>query len=331
MEIRTETTKKDINFINDIDLRINLRERLEELDKVFHVNANYSTIFLAISIIEGIFKHMATIFKTDILKYLNYPLDSAGKPKTIDKVPFMDLYRLLKKRGILPDIQDLEHVYNLYKDYRNFIHPQAQQKKDWPVDLGQAQMALGLLNATIRHLAQYIFIDEEIFRKHAGNPDYDYSESVLRLEVHNTRLHSFLVLDRQISNTLSLNFDLELSHNSSVFNFVFNFVDEGNFKMLRLDNRRGSRTPNSLLYCTQKYLWDIILRAEPSQPPQTSRFPVAIRIDFPKKVFSLHVNGHLYSFKDEKGNVKDLFEEIKRNLKIGFFNELGPVRLSNIS
>lgn len=329
MEIRTEITKKDINFINDIDLRVMLLERLNELDKVFLVNGNYSTIFLAISTIEGIFKYIATIFKTEISKSSNYPSDSKGKRKDFNKLSINELYLLLKERDILPDITSFEHVYSLFKDYRNFIHPQAQRRKDWLIDLGQAQMALGLLNATIGHLAQYIFIDKEIFRKLAGNPDYD-SNRVLHLKLHRTPLHSFLVLNRQISNTLSLNFDLELPQ-GSVFNFVFNFVDEDNFKMLRLDNRRNPRTPNCLLYCTQKYFWRIILFADPPHPPPKSLLSIAITVDFPKKLFSLAVNGDSYSFKDEKGNVKDLFSQIKPNLKIGFFNELGTVKLSNIS
>lgn len=323
-----EVTKKDLNFINNIDLRVNLLKRLEELDRVFPANGNYSTVFLAISSIEGIFKHMATIFKTDLLKLPDYPQNRKGKLKGFKYLSFMELYRLLKKQGVLPDIKDLEHIYNLFKDYRNFIHPLEEERKDWPIDLGQAQMALGLLNATINHLAQYVFIDKEIFRKLAGKPDYD-SSRVLHLKVGNTPLHSFLVLNRKVSNTLCLNFDLELTE-SSVFNFVFNFKDEDNFKMLRLDSRRYERTPNSVLYCTEKYLWKIMLRAKPLHPPRKPLLPVEIKIDFPKKVFSLDVDGDSYSFEDKKDNGRALFDEINRDLKIGLFNELGTVRLSNI-
>lgn len=190
-------------------------------------------------------------------------------------------------------------------------------------------MALGLLNATIGHLAQYIFIDKEIFRKLAGKPDYDSSRVLHLLKVGNTPLHSFLVLNRKVSNTLCLNFDLELTE-GSVFTFVFNFKDEGNFKMLRLDSRRYERTPNSVLYCTEKYLWKITLRAKPLHPPRKPLLPVEIKIDFSKKVFSLDVDGDSYSFEDKKDNGRALFDEINRDLKIGLFNELGTVRLSNI-
>jgi len=329
MEIRTEITKKDINFINDIDLRVMLFERLNELDRVFLVNGNFSTIFLAISTIEGIFKHIATIFKNEILKSSNYPLNSKSKPKKFGDLSINELYLLLKERNILPDITGFERVFKLFKDYRNFIHPQAQKRKDWPMDIGQAQMALGLLNATISHLAQYIFVDKKIFRKLAGNPDYDYSNRVLHLKLHHTPLHSFLVLNQQVSNTLSLNFNLELPP-GSIFNFVFNFVDEGNFKMIRLDNRRNSRFPNCVLHCTQKYVWTRILLADPAQPAQKPLLSVAINIDFSNKVFSLNVDGDSYKFKDERNNYKNPFDEIKPNLKIGFFNEEGPVKLSNI-
>jgi len=329
VEIQTEITRKDINFINDIDLRFMLLERLKELDKVFLVNGNFSTIFLAISTIEGIFKHIATIFKTEILKSSNYPLNSKGKRRSFNELSINDLYLLLKELDILPNIPGFEHVYRLFKDYRNFIHPQAQKSKAWPMDIGQAQMALGLLNASVSHLAQYIFIDKEIFRKLAGNPDYDYSNKVLHLKLHRTPLHSFLVLNRQIANTLSLNFDLELPQ-GSIFNFVFNFVDEANFKMLRLDNRGNPRFPNCVLHCTQKYFWKGILSADYPHPPQEQLLSIAINTDFPNKIFSFAVNEDSYSFKDKRDNYKNLFDELEPNLKIGFFNEEGPVKLSNI-
>jgi len=42
------------------------------------------------------------------------------------------------------------------------------------------------------------------------------------------------------------------------------------------------------------------------------------------------VDGDSYNFKDRQGNSKNLFDEIKPNLRVGFFNEEGPVKLSNI-
>jgi hypothetical protein len=327
VEIQTEITTKDLNFINDVDLRNILLERLDELDRVFLVNANYSTIFLAISSVEGIFKHLSTIFRTEITKSPTYPLDSSGKHKEFDALTIEELYKLLTELNILPSITRFEHVYNLFRDYRNFIHPQAHTKKGWQIGLGQAQMALGLLNATIRDLAQYIFIDKEVFLKIAGIPDYD-SSKVLHLRTHaSSPLHSFVVLNRNVSDTLSLSFDLELPRRS-IFNFVFNFKDEGDFKMLRLDNRE--RWKNCVLHCTQKYSWKEILSAYPAHPPGTGPMPVVIKVDFPNQVFSLDVNGVSYSFKDHQGNDTNLFNEISPNLKIGFFNEEGTVKLSNI-
>lgn len=325
MEIRTEFAKKNINFIDDIALRKILLERLNELDRISLVRGNYSTIFLAISTIEGIFKHISSIFRNEIKQSPNYPLNWKNKRKKFSKLSINELYALLKEHDILHDIPRFEEIYDLFRNYRNFIHPKAQKQKAWPVDIGHAQMALGLLNVTIDNLSGQRFIKKEIFRKIEGNPDY--SNSVLTLEFHGTRLHSFLVSDRPISNNLSLNFDLELSPDS-LFNFVFNFVDDGNFNMLRLDNRKIY--PNCVLQCTQKYLWKPILFADPINPPEKPLFAVGINIDFQKKVFSLDVDGDIYSFKDPNGNVKNLFDEIKRNLKIGFFNEVGTVKLWNI-
>lgn len=325
MEIRAEFTKKDINFIDDIALREILYERLNELDRISIFRGNYSTIFLAISTIEGIFKHIASMFRAEILQSPNYPLTENGERKKFGNLSINELYRLLKELNVLPDIPKFEDIYDIFRHYRNFIHPQAQKKKTWPVDLGHAQMALGLLNATIHNLAEYIFIEKEKFKRVEGNPDY--FNRVLNLELHRTPLHSFLVLDREVSSTLSLNFDLELPVDS-LFNFVFNFVDEGNFNMLRLDNRRVYR--NCVLRCTQKFLWKPILFTERNDPPEKPLFAVGINIDFQKKVFSLDVDGDAYNFKDLNGNVKDLFDEFKPNLKIGFFNEIGTVKLWNI-
>jgi len=327
MAIQTEITRKDIGFIDDIDLRNILLERMKELDRVFLVNSNYSTIFLAISTIEGIFKHIAKIFRAEISKFPKYPLNSKKKRKKFDRLSINELYNLLKECNILPDIKRFEEIYSLFKDYRNFIHPQAQKRKDWPIDLGHAQMALGLLNATIGDLAQYRFIEKEIFHKIEGNPDY--FGKVLQLNVHQTRLHSLLVLNRQVSNILSLKFDLELPQNS-IFNFVFNFVNDGDFKFVRLDNRRNPFYTNGMFHCTQKYFWPQILYADPISPPEKSSLSIKIKIEFQKKMFSLDVDGQTYSFKDKQGNPKDLFNEIRPNLKIGFFNEVGTIRLGNI-
>ncbi|MDD1777142.1 MAG: hypothetical protein LUQ65_03165 [Candidatus Helarchaeota archaeon] len=323
-----EITKKNVNFINDIDFRAMLIERLNELDKVFLINANYSTIFLAMSTLEGIFKHIAGIFKTDFKKSPIYTY-ADGRQKDFGELTIDDFYVFLTELKILPKIDNFEQVYKLFRDYRNFIHPQKQRKKDWPIDLGQAQMALGLLNATIGYLAQRIFIGKEIFQILTGNPDYD-SEKVLHLELSNIPSNSFLVLDHLVSENLSLSFNLELPQRS-VFNFVFNFFNESEFKMFRLDTREdGPTTRNCLLHCNQKYFWRPTVWADQKHPPKKSLLPIEIKVDFPNDIFSFSVDGQIYGFKDEMGNDKNIFEEIRPNMRIGFFNEVRPVKLSSI-
>lgn len=327
MEIQTEITKKQLSFINDIDLRSVLLDRLRELDRIFLANANYSTIFLSISTIEGIFKHMANVFKSEIKASSLYPKDSKGKQKQFDKLTINEVYILLKEQKVLFDIKNFENIYNLFRDYRNFIHPQAQTGKKWPADLGHAQMAIGLLNATVSYLDRYNFIDKEIFEKVAGNPEYDSSRS-LQLRLDKTPLHSFLVWNKLVPNKLILNFDLDLPKDS-VFNFVFNYKNDASFKMIRLDNRHIYK--NCVLHCTQKYFWRKRLIAEPESLPDKPILPVEIIIDFDSKVFSFTVDRTLYSFKDkDTRNNRSLFDELKTQLKIGFFNEVGPVSLSNI-
>ncbi len=328
MEIQTELTMKGISFIDDIDFRNILYDRLSEIDKVFIVNANYSTVFLSISTIEGIFKHLSSIFKSEIKQLSIYPTNQNGKRKRFDKISIDESYLLLKEIGILPEIKDFEKIYKLFKDYRNFIHPQAQHKKAWAVDLGQAQMALGLLNATLNDLSHNIFIGKEIYQKVAGNPDYDKNK-VLHLNLDRTIVHSFVITKRHITNTLSLSFDLEFQ-GKSVFNFVFNFKSDGSFNMLRLDNRRERKTANCLLHCTQRYFWREELFSEDLYPPNKPIFPVQIEIDSATKLFRFIVDGKTYNFKNSSGVKVDLFDEFISGLQIGFFNEIGPVKLHNI-
>lgn len=329
MEKQTKITMKAVSFIDDIDFRNLLLDRLTEIDRVFMVNANYSTIFLSISTIEGIFKHLSLIFKAEIKQLPIYPKNPNGKPKQFDKILIDEFYLLFKEMGILPEVLEFEKIYKLFRDYRNFIHPQAQKKKTWVVDLGQAQMALGLLNATLGYLSHNIFIGKEIFHKVAGNPDYD-GNKVLYLNLDRTRVHSFLVTKRNIKDTLSLSFDLELPA-KSVFNFVFNFRNDGNFKMLRLDNRRETKTPNYLLHCTQKYFWRPIYRAQSEYPPDKKIFPIKIEINILDQLLKIMVDGIDYLYVNDSGEIIDLFDELTPDLKVGFFNELGPVKLHNIN
>jgi hypothetical protein len=329
MEMQTEITTKEISFIDDIDFRNILYDRLNEIDRVFTVNANYSTIFLSVSTIEGIFKHLAEIFRDDIKKSIRYPTTPKGKQKRFDKISIDEFYILLREISILPEIEGMEKVYKLFKDYRNFIHPQAQKKKAWAIDLGQAQMALGLLNATLSYLSQNIFIGKDIYQKVAGSPDYD-KDHVLHLNLDRTKLHSFITTKSNVAESFSLSFDLELP-DDSIFNFVFNFKNDGNFKMLRLDNRCHPDKPNCLLRCTQKYFWVPFMDAKDKCPPSSKTvFPVDIEIDKANKLFRFMVDGKEYQFVDKQGKTSDLFAQFTPGLKVGFFNEIRPVKLHNI-
>jgi hypothetical protein len=325
------TLKDELSFINDIDLRRILRDRLEELERVFSVNAHYSTVFLAISSIEGVFKHIADIFKTEIKSSSKYPLirssQHAPKKKPFDKLTIDDLYVLLTEQDILRKVDNFEHVHELLRNYRNFVHPREHIRKGWRLDLGQAQMALGLLNATIDELARRIFIGKSIFVKVAGKPDYESSTNTLSLpRTYDSPLQSFVVLNRDVVDTLLLDFDLELP-SGSVFNFVFNYRDDGNFKMFRLDSRKPEY--NCLLQCAQKYHWRFTHSVFPQTTTDAS-IKLGIKIDLPNKIFTIIGNGITYQLKDRAMNNVDLFDQIEPGMKVGFFSEEGIARLSHI-
>jgi hypothetical protein len=329
MESITQTTNKQLNFINDVDLRAVLTDRLYELDRVFLANAHYSTIFGAIGAIEGIFKYLSSIYKTEILGSPSYPKTSKGNPKDFAQLTIVELYIELKNLGILPDITEYKSLYQLFKDYRNFIHPQAQVKKGWEIKLGQAQMSIGLLNATIQNLDRNIFIGKHIFEKIAGNPYFD-SQGGLNLEVGGTPHNSFLILKQEVSSNLDLTFDLELPQNS-LLNFLFNYTREGDFKMLRLDNRQHPGYRNGVLRSSQKYSWNFSLLGVPPKPSSKEKLPVQIYIDFPNKKFDFVVDNISYNFTDLEGNPKNLFDELHPGKRIGLFCEVGPVKLSKIN
>src|SRR3989304_889247 len=210
MKIRTQVTNKRIDFIDDVDLRKTLLERFNELDRVFLVNATYSTVFVAIGAIEGIFRHVASIYKNEIRHSTSYPKNSKGIDTRFRDLKIEEVYEELKNLGILPDIPEYKHMYFLFRNYRNCIHPQVQVHKGWHIQLGQAQMALGPLNATIQNLDRNLFIGKHIFEKLAGTPYYD-SSKMLHLRLDTTPHHSFLMLKMPISQRLLITFDLELS------------------------------------------------------------------------------------------------------------------------
>jgi hypothetical protein len=328
MEVRYQTklTEKSLDFIDDKALQAVLENRLDELEKVFGVNGNLSTIILAISSIEGIFKHITEIFKKDILASHKYPLNPKGKKKRISDLTIEEMYTLLIEQGILRRIQHFDHFYELFRNYRNFIHPQAQRKQPWPVGLGQAQMAIGLLNTTIDQLSKYIFIGHEILEIISGRPRYDLSR-IHHLDVSSTRTHSFVILKRKIDTILDLQCELELGKNA-IFNFVFNFVDESNFNMLRLDNRDNPMTPNALLSSKQKHHWFIVAEADQKQPPP-GPIKLEVKIDTSINLFLFNVTDVSYSFSNTDGTV-DLFSQFKKGLQVGWFNEVEPVKVTNL-
>lgn len=320
LEIIPSFTKKTLNFISDIELRKILEHRLIELDKITMVSASYSILFLSMSTLEGILKHLAKLFR--------HRIKLLGKAKSSDKSNINKLYTQLTDSFIIPKVEHFEQISDFGGKYRDFIHPHVQKTGKTVVDLGEAQLALGLLNATVGLLSGMIFIGDYTFRTVEGIPDY-YSE-ILRLQLHETRLHSCLVYDKPVSKEASLSFDLQLPPRA-VFNFIFNFRSIGDFKMIRLDTREKDRDEvNSILYCTQRYFWDQVLFAEDPHPPKKTSIPVTIKIDFGKRLFEFVVDGTPYKFKDQKGTGRNLIDEIEPDLKIGFFNEIRPVNLSNI-
>ena len=97
MEIkyRMEIARKSLGFIDDKDLQAVIIKRLDELERVFSVNANLSTIILSISTMRKYFRHIASIFKTAIKASPKYPEIKPGKKKKFDDLTIEEIYKLL--------------------------------------------------------------------------------------------------------------------------------------------------------------------------------------------------------------------------------------------
>ena len=59
-------------------------------------------------------------------------------------------------------------------------------------------------------------------------------------------------------------------------------------------------------------------------------YPVQIEISIPNKLFKIIVDNKEYIYESDDGKIIDLFKEFTSDLKVGFFNEIGPVKLHNI-
>ena len=101
--------------------------------------------------------------------------------------------------------------------------------------------------------------------------------------------------------------------------------------MAMLDNRPIAHCPNAALKSTQKYVWNEILYFNPRELPEKEQFPVRIEIDFLTSVFDISVDGTLCTFEDFGGKSQQLFGQVTPLTRIGFFNEEGPAKLSNIA
>jgi hypothetical protein len=79
LQYNTEIVSRQLDFIDNKDLQVIIGERLAELERVFSVNGNLSTIILSISCIEGIFRYLISVFKSLVYNSSQYPKKKNGK------------------------------------------------------------------------------------------------------------------------------------------------------------------------------------------------------------------------------------------------------------
>ena len=71
--------------------------------------------------------------------------------------------------------------------------------------------------------------------------------------------------------------------------------------------------------------------AEADQPqPPRGILRMEVSISFDRRRFDFCINGQPFRFIRQNVEEVDLFAEVDTGLRIGWFNEVGPVKLSNI-
>jgi len=112
------------SFIQDPRLAAILRQRLDEVHTCREHGACLATIILLGSILEGALLDVATRFVEAAMRSSRAPADG----RKVNRWSLSELIDVGHERGwIQSDVQRFSHVL---RDYRNFVHPREQQKRD---------------------------------------------------------------------------------------------------------------------------------------------------------------------------------------------------------
>lgn len=315
LEINQLTTRK-IGFISDPALQLIILDLLKEIDNVFGVSAFRSALYLSVSAMEGILKHVLKLNQIKAQKWSKYP-KVKGKLKKIEDLNLFECIPICSEISLIP--QWLEKTYDQLRVFRNYIHPELELLSRDNINIGISEIAIGILNNTLLHLDCFRFIEGATWKVISGCPAYSLSNSKLRLlRVSGVRTCSFITTKHYMKQDFNIEFDA-IFHGRGILNFVYNFASEENFLMIRIDKRE--KCDDGLLVCTKKHFWRT--KAKFIKSPDLDNYEHRIYIKIVGNSLEFNVDGSKLQI--ENGNW-----DYNPAMGIGFFNEGLEVDIENL-
>ena len=309
------TTRK-IGFISDPKLRLIILDLLQEIDNVFGVSAFRSTLYLSVSAIEGILKHVLQLNQIKAQKSSSYP-KTRRKPKKIEDLSLFECINICADLSLIPSW--LEKTCNQLRMFRNYIHPELEVITNDKINIGISEIAIGILNNTLLSLDCFRFIEGATWKVISGNPTYSLSNSKLRLSREsNERTYSFIITDHYVGKSFNIEYDA-IFHGPGILNFVYNYQSEESFFMIRIDKRE--KYNDCLLECLKKHFWQIKNNFVMNTEKGVNKHRINIKIDNSSLEFI--VDGSPIKIEGRDWNYNP-------NMGIGFFNEGLDVDIENL-
>lgn len=143
----------DISFDKlglDLNVKLILENRMEEVKKCLNSNAPLSVIFLCGSILEGLLLSTASSNPKDFNISKSAPKKTDGKVKQFPDWTLNNFIDSAHEIGILKD--DVKKFSHALRDFRNYIHPYQQMSTRFSPDLHTAKICFQVLKAVINQL-----------------------------------------------------------------------------------------------------------------------------------------------------------------------------------
>lgn len=311
-----ELTTRELGFISDPDLALVISGLLDEIDRVFSVRGFRSALYLSVSAVEGILKHAIRLNINKAEQASKYP-KKEGNPKRVEKLDLFTCIEVCSEISLIPP--NLQSTYNALRDFRNYIHPHLELSSKDKINIGIAEMGIGILNQTLLGFDKLRFIRGATWRVISGNPQYSLDNSKLTLNRAKPGTGSFVITDDYCGKDFTLKYDA-IIQKDAILNFVYNFESEGSFRMIRIDKRTGS--DEGLLECTEKHFWRKKCQFKKSLDPNKYKHSIEIS-----------VSGNSLGFKVD-GVLLELTSgdwDYDSSKGIGLFNEILLVTIENLN